>query len=192
MLEDLNKRPPLDVYAEFVTRPGVDEEAGKAAGHAVHIDVDWVILHPKGERDSSTEYKVSGLARSRPHIWEQIKTGYEAWKAGQEAPPDGTPLKGWSGCTEAQRLTMANIHIRSVEDLSKATDAQCEKTPGLMKLRDLAKNWLTSIGEGSRLAEQNAALQADLREKGELLASQQKDLDELRSQVAALMKRNAA
>jgi hypothetical protein len=192
MLEDLNKRPALDVYAEFVARPGKDEEASAAAGHAVYKDIDWVILHPKGERDASTEYKVAQLPRSRPHIWEQIRAGYEAWKAGQEAPPDGTPLKGWSGCTEAERLTLANIYIRSVEDLSKATDAQCEKTAGLKKLRDLAQNWLTSIGEGSRLAEQNAALQDDLREKGELLAAQQKDLDELRQQVAALMKRNAA
>lgn len=192
MLEDLNKRPPLDVYAEFVIRTARDEEASQTAGHAVEKEVHWVILHPKGERDSSTEYKVAGLAKGRPHIWEQIRAGYEAWKAGHEPPPDGTPLKGWSGCTESERLTLANIHIRSVEDLSKATDAQCEKTPGLMKLRDLAKNWLTSIGEGSRLAEQNAALQADLREKGELLASQQKDIDELRAQVSALMKRNAA
>ena len=192
MLEELNKSRQLDVYAEFFVRPGVDEEASKTAGHAVHIDIDYVALHPKGERDAATNYRVSTLAKGRPHIWEQIRTGYEAWKAGQEPPPDGTPLKGWSGCTEAQRLTLANIYIRSVEDLSKATDAQCEKTPGLMKLRDLAKNWLTSIGEGSRLAEQNAALQDDLREKGELLASQQKDLEELRQQVAALMKKNAA
>jgi hypothetical protein len=191
-LDDLNKRPPLDVYAKFEARPGKDEEASKAAGYAVYKDEHWVILHPKGEANASTEYKVPQLPKSRPHIWEQIRVAYEAWCAGQDEPVDGVPLKGWSGCTESQRMTLANIHVRSVEDLSKVTDAQCEKQAGLVKLRDIARNWLTSVGDGSRLAEQNAALQDELREKGEMLTAQQKELDELKIQMKALMTRNAA
>lgn len=189
---ELNKRPQVDAYFIFEARPGVDQEATEKAGHAVYKDEHWVKMKPKGDNQSETNFKVSLLPRSRPWLWDVIRPAYEAWKNGQEEPLSGIPLKGWSGCTEAQRLSLANFNIKTVEDLAEASDGVREKIPGFSRLQKVAKNYINGIGENSRLAEQNASLQEELKEKGEMLASAQKDIEDLKSQVAALLKAKAA
>lgn len=189
---DLNKRPPIDAYFQFEVRPGTDEEASRLAGRAVYKDEHWVIQRPKGDPTSVTEYKVASLRRSRPQIWALVEPAYTAWAGGMDEPLDGVPLKGWSGCTEAQRMTLASFNLKTVEDLASATDAIADKIPQFRKMKQVAKNYLTGIGDGSRLAEENAALKAELDEvaaRNETLAA---DLEEMKAQIAALVKARTA
>lgn len=189
---DLNRRPPIDAYFQFEVRPGTDEEASRIAGRAVYKDEHWVIQRPKGDPSSVTEYKVNNLRRSRPQIWALVEPAYTAWANGMEEPLDGVPLKGWSGCTEAQRMTLASFNLKTVEDLANATDSLGEKIPHFGKLKNVAKNYLNGIGEGSRLAEENAALRDEVQEAKALNEAMAADLEELKAQVSALMKARAA
>lgn len=189
---DLNKRPPIDAYFQFEVRPGTDEEASRLAGRAVYKDEHWVIQRPKGDPTSVTEYKAASLRRSRPQIWALVEPAYTAWANGMDEPLDGVPLKGWSGCTEAQRMTLASFNLKTVEDLSNATDAIGDKIPQFRKMKQVAKNYLTGIGDGSRLAEENAALKAELDEVSARNQTLAADLEEMKEQIAALVKARAA
>lgn len=182
----MNQRSKVDASFRFEMRPGVDEAASKEVGKQVYKDEPWVIMRPKGDPNNSTEFRADRLQRSRPELYQAIQPYYEAWKNGQEEPLDGTPLKGWSGVTEAQRLTLANFNLKTVEDVANATDSMREKIPQFTKLQQVAKNYLQ--GDGSKLALQNASLQEELKEKGSLIDQQQKDIDDLKAQVAALVK----
>lgn len=189
---EMNRRPPIDAYFQFEVRPGTDEEASRIAGRAVYKDEHWVIQRPKGDPSSVTEYKVNNLRRSRPQIWALVEPAYNAWAAGMDEPLDGVPLKGWSGCTEAQRMTLTSFNLKTVEDLAGSTDSLGEKIPHFNKLKNVAKNYLTGIGDGSRLAEENAALKGELDELKGQNAALALDLDELKAQVSALVKARAA
>lgn len=183
---ELNKPAERDFYAKFITEPGEDKAASEKAGHAVYADIDYVTILPKGEGGNEVRYRVDRLKKGRPHIWELIQDGYEAYKEGHEDPVDGIPLRGWSGCTEAQRLNLANINVRSVEDLSKVGDDQCQKLPGTHRLRETARNYLAQIKDGSVLVQENAALKERADDQQTLLDAQSKEIDELRQQVNAL------
>jgi hypothetical protein len=189
LMEEYSKPKPLDAVIRFESRPERDDEASRAAGHTITKDVHYVSVQPKGERATSTEYRASNLARRDPVLWEQIRDGYERWKAGHEDPPDGTPLKGWTGCTQAQMYDLFNMNIRTVEDLAGLTDAQCQKQTGFVTLRTKAQNYLKAAAGPGKAAEELTALQAESEDQKALIASLTEQVMEMKAQLDALSPR---
>lgn len=125
--------------------------------------------------------------RSNPAIvfaharWEYIKPKYEAWKAGQEMPLDGTPISAWNGVTPEQAEVFKRNGVRTVEEISQLTDAHIERFP-IAHMRQLimqAKNFLTA-SDATRFAKVLSDREAQLK-------NQEIELNEQREQTKALL-----
>lgn len=102
---------------------------------------DWVKWVKKGDAMRSVvEESIDRLKRlegrpgpdgtpGMPNEWTVIKPAYEAWKAGQELPVDGTALEAWSGVTAEQARALRAIHIYTVEDFANMNDSAMAKVP---------------------------------------------------------------
>lgn len=124
-------------------------------------------VRPDGDPDNMA-YR---MARDR---WAEISVAYEAWKAGQAIPVEGTPLAAWAGVTPEQADVLRNAGLRTVEDIANATDAVITRAPipGVRDLKEQAKAFLASR-EGTKLA-------ADLAEKDRKLADLESQLEEMK------------
>ncbi len=99
------------------------------------------------------------------HRWSMIEPAYEAWKAGQEMPIDGTPLGAWHGVTTEQVTAIQRLGIRTVEEVATMTDSVVVKLP-IPNPRELvrqAKAFLEASDRGQaakKVAEQDAKISA--------------------------------
>lgn len=117
-------------------------------------------------------------------LWKTIEPQYEAWKAGNEIPENGTPFAAWDGVTKGQAEILKGMGLRTVEAVAEASDIVINKSglPNALLIRDTAKKYLASAS-GSReaakmttLETENAALKgqmAELMEQMKLLMSDQ-------------------
>jgi hypothetical protein len=107
--------------------------------------------------------------------WSVIGPAYEAWKAGNELPEDGTPLDAWSGVSVEQAKFLKGMGIKTVEAVRDMGDRTIEvcRWPNARKMPELAKKWLEGQGDAkaaatiSDLQEQIAIMREMLEEKQE-------------------------
>jgi hypothetical protein len=94
--------------------------------------------------------------------WSVIGPAYEAWKAGNEMPENGTPLDAWSGVTAEQAKFLKAMGIKTVEAVRDMGDRAVEacRWPNARKMPELAAKWLEGDGEAKK-----AAKIADLEEQ---------------------------
>lgn len=100
---------------------------------------------------------------------------YMAFKAGQEAPIEGTPLTVVPFLTKAQCLEMAAVGIKTCEQLRDISDVNGQKFMGFQGLRRKVIAYLES-------AEKNAGaqkLQAELEKRDEAIAGLQRQIEEM-------------
>lgn len=101
---------------------------------------DWVRWVKKGDQHKSTvDYAIDRLRKMEgrrddmgnlvPTEWTVVKPFYDAWKAGQAAPVDGTPLEAWAGVTPEQATALRGLNVHSVEDLAGASDSILKRLP---------------------------------------------------------------
>jgi hypothetical protein len=101
---------------------------------------------------------------------------YAAFKAGIEAPLEGTPITEWPAINKAQVQTLQYLNVRTVESLAELTDEQVMKIgAGGMTLRGKAQAWL-KVRDDSK-ATLGAVARADKLER---------ELAAVREQLAAL------
>lgn len=130
------------------------------------------ISHLRAVRtDGDPDNPAYRMARDR---WAVIGPLYEAWKAGQEVPANGTPLAAWAGVTPEQAEVLRTAGLRTVEDVAAATDSIIGRVqlPGLRGLQDQAKLFLEGRG--------TAAIAADLAQKDAEIAAMRAEMEELK------------
>lgn len=146
--------------------------------------VDWVLVAPAGPAYEKTrtwhpvskirppEHPEQTLLESASYQdmaakWSVIGPAYEAWKAGQEVPVDGTPLDAWSGVTKEQAKFLKAMSIRTVEEVRDMGDAAISQLrfPNARQLPKLAKEYL----EGADGAAKDAKI-AELEERMQAMA----------------------
>lgn len=145
--------------------------------------VEWT---RKGTQNATTRETIERLSRTRSGadpdpVWMALKPYYDNWKAGREAPIDGTPLAAWPGATPQLVKALEPYHIRSIEDLANLTDGTMDKVPvpGIRTFRTQAKAYVE--------AQQTTAVVArDLAAKDEQIAHLTREIDELRDLVTSL------
>lgn len=160
--------------------------------------VDKVAYGPVGSLDRSlviTEVsRLSALlpledAQNNPAIemahqrWNAIRPYYDAWKAGQEMPIEGTALAAWNAVTSEQAEVLKSRGIRTVEDVAAITDAHIGgvPVPRLSELRRQAKLFLENT-EVSKAA-------AVMAQKDEQIQALQSHATEQADQIKLLMER---
>jgi len=157
------------------------------------VGVDMVEYCGVGRAQNATNIEVvSRLGRVNPAAavdnpaakmavdrWAAIEPAYHAWKSGQEVPLNGTPLAAWSGVTPEQADVLKRSQIRTLEELSDASELVITQVPlpGMRALRDMARLFLAST--------EKTAVVDDLRRKDEQIAVLNEQMEELRQIILA-------
>ena len=182
-------------YVTFKTMPQEDIQKTKALGRYVAKDVEFACITPMGTRDMQIEElpdwwdKLDQQVRAGrfPSVWvDHWKAAYDKWKAGQEIPIDGTPIKGWAMISQAQQETLIAANVRTVEDLAKAhADAIKHIGMGAVALKRMATTWLTTAKDRGPLTKQLADLQQENDQLKVTVQSLETKVQELKRQLDA-------
>lgn len=134
------KQPAVPV---FFTEAVKMEFKSKQAGRPIFEDQERVRIIIPGDRRSMVVEIVNDEHKAR---WPRE---YEAFKAGLEAPLEGTPLADWPQVSRAQVEELAYFHIRTVEQLAGVHDGQLQQLGmGARELRERAKVFLDVAKNG--------------------------------------------
>jgi len=141
---------------------------------------DFVKWRKKGDTKTECVYKIRVLQKHDPEAWGVIKPFYEAWKKGEEAPQQGLPLANWALMKKPMLEKLKQRSIYTVEDFAKLEDSSLgEIGPEARKLRDQARNM---VSMNANMAQFVAASQ----KRDEEMAEQNKRIEELTAQIAAM------
>ncbi len=105
----------------------------------------------------------------------------EAWRNGQELPPEGTPIRGWGVISPAQQEMLTRINILTVEDLAGVNDEGLRRIGmGALDLKNKAVAWMAQLADKGPLTIEVAGLKAEnasLRTSIETMSAQLKALE---------------
>jgi len=106
--------------------------------------------------------------------WSQIEPAYDAWKRGQDAPTNGTPLAAWPGVNADQVEVLRQFGMRSVEDVRDLAEGQIERVrlPGMRELRKQAGLFLDNMG-AAEVARREAERDLEMEGMREQMAQMQ-------------------
>lgn len=172
--------------------PGVSVPKLNEFGVAMYKDVDYVTVRQPGGTDSvifEVEHWLDSHlpmevmnGRMNPSFPPAYKKYYEHYKAGQEIPLEGTPIRTWPVATKAQVKQLTDLHILTVEDLATLPDDGVKRIGmGGITLKQRALAWLTSAQSNSQATHDMVAL----KQKNELL---EKNLATVTEQLEDLKK----
>lgn len=191
-LSDREERP---AYVQFERRTIEDKQASIREGRYVAKDVDFALVTPSYSKDC-VEYKVEqwlanierNLRDERiPQKWADLwREAYKRWKAGQEIPLNGTPIKGWGVISPAQQAMLIAMNCLTVEDLAMANDEGLHRIGmGAIDLRNKAKTWLASMSDHGGVTMKMAAMEQENAILKTSVETLQKQVDALKSMVKA-------
>lgn len=162
--------PQRDCIPRFYMKPVKNEFESEKQGRDIYNDVEFVEIIIPGDKNCIVDERVKDHHRQR---W---AGQYAAFKAGQEAPVEGTPIEEWAPISASQALELKSVHVRTVEHLAGLSDAQLAKAVpmGGYALRDKAQAWLKQA-EGSQ----------PLNEAMQQIAKLQEQIEELKREKAA-------
>lgn len=191
LASELQSKAGQPAFAQFYTEAKHLPKASEQAGHYVAIDMDMVEVRQIGSVNS-VKFKVEQWlkqndievtqGRMPSEHAEKYRESYRRWKAGQELPIEGTPIKSWPVITPAQVKMVLEVGVRTVEELSELSDEGLKRIGmGAIELKNKAKAWMAASQDKGKLAQEMAALQ---QENSVLKGS----LDTLTAQVNELKK----
>ncbi len=117
------------------------EKVGVNRPTGVPMRVDRIIAAAKKAKDTG-DNESEMLA-----IWTALEPYYKNWKEkGEGEIISGTPLSIWTGITHDVVDALKHFKIRSVEDLSVASDAVLQRVPdpNIMRYRERARKFLAT------------------------------------------------
>lgn len=165
-------RPP---YVEFKRIAKEDPRASVEAGYRKTKDIDMAFIMQPGSKDvvekdakawlESIKNKLLSQSQdAMPQEWvDGFHKKYEAWKAGHEAPLNGTSVKEWPLLSPAQAENFISIRVVTIEDVAAMTE-ECMGRFGIggRELREKAREWLKGKEIASSVMQENAELKAKL------------------------------
>ena len=168
-IAEMKARPP---HLRFENIAVEDRNATVEAGHPVFKEVAHVHLTPVGSRDSVTKEVSEWLLQNQrqvdeerlPREWaDNFRRAFEHWKAGEEMPLNGSPIRTWPGASAAEIASCKAVHVLTVEDLAQANDETVRRLGmGGLELKKRALRFLDEAHGAGRLVAENAALRAEL------------------------------
>lgn len=171
------------IFVEWELRAVEDKAATEREGRVVYRDEEWGNVHKKGELGHVIPYRVRDLKKNHV-LWPHVSNSYEAWKAGQDAPIEGTPLKEWPLATAAQIRNCAGMNVLSVEDLANLADGALRFIGGeAVALREKARNWLNASNDAGKAAAQITRLEAENEKLSEMVRNLTESVELLRREI---------
>ena len=145
------------LFAEFVSRPVIDEVASKEANRPVYVGVDYVRIKHLGETDEIFRPAHDGDKR-------RFKRQWEAYECGETATPTGTPLSVLFPRNPEIVKNLEFDKVVTVEQLAGLTDTQIQNIGiGGRMFTDRAKAFLASSTD-ERIKALEATIEATKKE----------------------------
>jgi hypothetical protein len=176
---------------------GFETSYGKVLENGQLEEIDTVTWSPRGDEKTKLTDEIRRISKVTPiedcgdnmarivanKFWERIRVPYEAWKANETIPVDGTPLAAWAGIVKAQGEVLKARGIRTVEELADASDIVLNKIglANILILRDQAKKFLAN-SDKARDAAARARVEAENAELREQMADMMKLLSEMKAE----------
>jgi hypothetical protein len=156
---------PNSTRPRFFMQAVKDELATANEGRPIYYEIEMI------ERfmPSVAQYTIP-VGRVTDADREEFPRQYEAFKAGLELVPEGTPIEAWSRLDRAMVEELKGLGIRSVEEIAALDDRGTQRAMGLSGLRNLARAYLDEAAASS------------------LSAALMKENDELKVEIARLSK----
>jgi hypothetical protein len=188
-LPEREDRPAL---VRFEIRAIENKPRSLLEGHYCADDVEFALTTPPYSKDVFPQKVKVWLeqldvnvrnGRLPPDWANEYKKQYQAWKNGQELPPNGTAIKGWPVISPAQQSNLLHINILTVEDLAAVNDEGAKRIGmGALELKNKARAWLAQRNDKGPLTMEIAAVKS---ENEQLKAS----LTSMKAQMDAMEKR---
>ncbi len=172
--------PKSPAIPQFFTEAVKLEFKSKQEGRPIFEEQEFVRIIIPGDRRAMAVEPVNDEHKAR---WPRE---YEAYRAGREAPVEGTPLSEWPSnqMNTARVQELAYFNIKTVEQLAAVNDAQLQNLGmGAREMRDRAKKFLEVATTGTGPIEKMMAKIEDLTRENERLA---RELTEANARAAAL------
>jgi hypothetical protein len=160
----------------FFTEPVKNEEKSKAEGRPIFEDVEFIEKRVRGDRNNIVQRPV------REDDKAEFREAYKSFKANEETPVEGTPLKEWPSITRSLLEELKHMGFLTVEQLASASDSVCSKFAGLQTYKQKAIVYL-------EYAKGNAPLEkymGELHEMRNLLETLKKQTEEQAATIKAL------
>lgn len=185
------ERKERPAYVRFKRAAVENKSASLAAGKFVGVDVDFAYITPPYSKDeiirkvpewfAKLEQDVQ-MGRISPEWVKQYRDQYRAFQQGQEAPLNGTAIRGWGVINPSQQELLISLRIMTVEDAAMMNDEAIHRIGmGAVEIRDKAKAWLAQVNDKGPLTQQMAAVSAENR-------TLKDQVEALTHQVGELMK----
>lgn len=183
----LDRQKEIPAWVRFIRVPETDHDATRAKNKLVSKDVDYALITPPYSKDEVRMRVDRWLEimeqdvrsdRMKPEWRDNYIRLYEKFKAGEELPIDGTPIKGWGVLSPAQQKNIIATGILTVEVLAQANaEGLARIGMGSQDLKNKAQAWLSQLNDKGPLTIENAALK--------------RENDHLKGVIEALEKTNA-
>lgn len=147
------------VIPQFFVDSVQDERATAEQGRPIFREVERVKILMPGNQYLAPVHNVTDEHRQR---WARE---YEAFRRGIDMAPEGTPLEQWNILSKAQVHELKGVHLRTVEDVARMTDAAIQQLPFGQRLREAAVAYLDDAAASalaSRLSAENEQMAADM------------------------------
>ncbi len=147
----------------FYIRPFHLKKKSEIEGRPIFEDREYVEIVIPGQPKNIVDCQVTDQHKRR---WPK---SYAAFKAGQSAPINGTPLEQWAYLTKSQVEVYKQLGFRSVEDIAQASDsAKSAMGIGANEIQKRAIQFLQGSGETEK--QLRAALDEQTKENKNLQA----------------------
>lgn len=193
-MSGIDMRDEIPAWVDFQVRANEDRAATLANGYYTTKDVEYALVTPPYSKDCVEKEVKDWLIELDDHVrnqrmpqkWRDAYIAkYEAWKKGLEIPEDGVPIKGWSMISPAQQSNLIAAGVRTVEALAKINDEGMKRYGmGAIDLKNKAAAYLKQAAHG-KLAQENAALKADLTDARKTIEEMGKTVAELKRRMDA-------
>jgi len=168
LASDLESKTGRPAYVSFKTIAKQNKKASEEEGRYIGRDVDMVTVRQIGATDS-VEWEVPRwLEQNRIEVIngrlpqehaEKYAESYKRWKAGQEMPMEGTPIKSWPVISPAQVEVIIQAGIRTVEDLASLNDEGLRRIGmGAVELKQKAKTWIDVSQDKGKVTQEMASV----------------------------------
>lgn len=177
--------PALAIF--FEPTPIVNDAVTRDKGIQTYDDVLIAYVAPLGQPKSDAAHEIrrtlpDGTVVINRHYAAKYAEPLKHYDAGTEAESLGTPLKDLIGMTPAVAMNLKARGIHTVEMLAEAPDAAGSETMGFWQFRDTAKRHI----EAREKEAPAKHLEAELAARDSQIASQQRQIDELKAMVNQL------
>lgn len=195
---DLSSKNGKPAFVTFHTVAKHLQKESEAAGRYIARDVDMVTVRQLGATDSVVFKVEQWLAQNKmeveggrmdPTHASAYEESYRRWKAGQEMPVNGTPIKSWPVITPSQVETLLRVGLRTVEDLADLNDEGLRKIGmGAVELKNKAHAWMLAAGDKGKLTQDMAALQRTNEQLQNIVTTLTAKVEALQNEMKAAKK----